>query len=222
MSRTHDDDYTRIERRLIQGQEARVRADPRAIHVEWRPGRPVYHGVRVGDRIKDADADVESIRIDEWTVREMTPERVVGEHVRTGERREWDRRELETGLVIGRYATNLSAFELVTALPVGSWDAAETGDGAGDGLYHGRPYVTAVAYGNNGEKYGRRYWRGERGAESRLEPWNEDPKARALDPSIRTLLDETIRRALSNDGYEVPAWPADGSAPSDAKSRRAD
>jgi hypothetical protein len=221
VSRTHGDDSTRIERRPIQGREARVRLDPRAIHVEWRPGRPVYYGVRVGDRIKDADADVESIRIDEWTVREITSERVVGEHVRTGERREWDRRELETGLVIGRYATNLSAFELVTALPVGSWDAADEGD-ADDGLYHGRPYVSVVAYGNNGEKYGRRYWRGERGAESHLEPWNEDVKARELAPSVGASLDETVRRALSDDGYEVPPWPDEETARTDAGARRVD
>jgi hypothetical protein len=218
------DDYTRIERRPIQGREVRVGLDPDEIRVEWRPGRAAYYGVRVGDRVKDADADVESVRIDEWEVREVTPERVVGEHVRTGERHEWDRRELETGLVIGRYATNLSTFELVTAIPVGSWDAAEADAEVDDGLYHGRPYVTVVAYGNNGEKYGRRYWRGSRDAESRLEPWNEDLKARELDPTIRAALDETVRTALSDDGYEVPAWPDEGAVRTEAgsRSRRSD
>jgi hypothetical protein len=212
MPRTDGDDYTRIERRPIQGQEARIRLDPDEVHVEWRPGRAAYYGVRVGDRVKDADADVESVRIDEWEVREITPERVVGEHVRSGEVREWGRRELETGLVVGSYATNLSAFELVTAIPVGSWDDAEADADADDGLYHGRPYVTVVAYGNNGRKYGRRYWRGPRGAESRLEPWNEDLAARELPAALRARLDERVRTALAADGYEVPEWSIAGAA----------
>lgn len=201
-STTSSDRYTRIERRTIAGQEARVGTAPDEIRVEWRPGRAVYHRVRAGDLIKDADSDVSSPRIDEWRVTEITDDRVVGEHTKTGESREWDRETLERGLVIGNYATNLSDFELVTAYPVGSW--ADYGTEEGDEYaYHGRPYVTVVAYGDNGQKYGRRYRFVAEGDDTDLELWEEDLKTERIGDALRARLDEVVESALASDGYRV-------------------
>lgn len=201
-STTSSDRYTRIERRTIAGQEARVGTDPEEIRVEWRPGRAVYHRIREGDLIKDADSDVSSPRIDEWRVTEITADRVVGEDTKTGEVREWDREVLERSLVIGNYATNLTDFELVTAYPVGSW--ADYGTDEGDEYaYHGRPYLTVVAYGDNGRKYGRRYRFVEDGNDTDLELWEEDMKTERIAAELRARLDEVIESALIDDGYRL-------------------
>jgi hypothetical protein len=196
------DRYTSIERRTIAGQEARIGTDPDEVRVEWRPGRAVYHRVRVGDLIKNADSDVSSPRIDEWRVTEITAERVVGEDTKTGEEREWDRETLERGLVIGNYATNLTDFELVTAYPVGSWEDYGTEEGD-EYAYHGRPYLTVVAYGDNGEKYGRRYRFVEDGNDTDLELWEEDMKTERIGDEMRARLDEVVESALESDDYRV-------------------
>jgi hypothetical protein len=201
-STTSSDRYSRIERRTIAGQEARIGTEPDELRVEWRPGRAVYHRVRVGDLLKDADADVSSPRIDEWRVTEITPARVVGEDTGTGAVREWDRETLERGLVIGNYATNLTDFELVTAYPVGSWDDYGTDEGD-EYAYHGRPYLTVVAYGDNGQKYGRRYRFVEDGNATDVKLWEEDTKTGRIGEALRTRLDEVIGTALESDGYRV-------------------
>ncbi|WP_224333688.1 hypothetical protein [Haloprofundus halobius] len=183
------DSHTRIERRTIAGQEARVYLSPDEIRVEWRPGRAVYLGVRVGDRIKNADRDVASARIDEWEVEEITPERVVGCSLKTGERREWNREALERGLVVGNYATNLTEFATVLVHEIG--------------VHGGRdPYVTVVVYGDNGEKYGRRYGFVD-GEQRTVEYRDQDPAVDRLVPEMATVFDELVTQALEDDGYTV-------------------
>ncbi|MGM0591542.1 MAG: hypothetical protein ACQETI_07930 [Halobacteriota archaeon] len=202
MGATETDEFTRIERRIIQGREVRIRQHPDEIFVQWRPHRPVYIGVRVGDRIKDADRDVESARIDQWDVIEITPERVVGTHVRTGDERVWDREVLERGFVVGNYSTNLSDFALVTVLPVGTWDDYDEA-ATDDMVYRGPPYVTVATYGNNGEKYGRRYRFVEPGNATALELWTQDRRIERLPDEIRSTLDAVVRAALEDDGYAL-------------------
>lgn len=193
--------YTRIERRIIGGREARVRLDPDQLYLEWRAGRPAYYSVHVGDHIKDAARDLSSPRIREWEVTEITPERVRGTDTRTGVEREWNRKRLETGLVHGNYATNLSSFETVAVHRVGSWaDHRDTEHGRG---YHGVPYVTVIAYGNNGEDYGCRYRFLREGDESHVSLRERDLDSERLAPALRTALDEAVRVALEDDGYLV-------------------
>ena len=187
----------RVVHRTIQGRDAVVHADPEEIRVEWGVGRPIYFGVRVGDRIKDADRDVSSPLIDEWSVTEIAPDRVVGVGVDTGERREWDRETLERALAIGNYATNLSAFERVAAHRVGS------APGNQSNLPHA-PYVTVIAYGNNGERYGRRY-RFVDDDERQVTVRDEDAVIGRLPADLRAMLDDRIREILGEDGYELVA-----------------
>lgn len=201
MDSSPTDKYTRIERRIYGGREARVRLDPDEIHVSWHAGQPACYGVRVGDHVKDADRDVSSPRIAEWEVTEITPERVVGEHVESGERKEWERATLERGLVGGNYATNLSEFETVAVHRVGSWsDHDDRDDGRG---YHGRPYVTVVVYGNNGEDYGRRYRFVEDGNETDVELREQDVSVERLPDELRERFDEVVRETLEAEEYVV-------------------
>ena len=191
-----------VERRTVQGHVALVARYPDHVSVEWRPTHPVYFGVHVGDRLKDADADVSSPRIDEWEVTEITPELVVGEHVRTGDRREFDRRRVEQGLIVGNHATNLSGFARVVAHAVGSWETydpdAETGT-----VYRGHPYVTVVAYGNNGQTYGLRYRYTEPGTSESVTLWEEDVAVGNLDADLRAQLAVSVEAALTAEGYAV-------------------
>lgn len=196
------DRYTGVERRVVQGEEALIRAIPDEVYVEWRPGRPVYFGVRVGDRLKDADRDVESARIREWEVREITPERVVAAAVDTGESREWGRRELEQALVLQQLATNLSAFATVAVHEIGR-GAATDPEEQDAGRTPRRPYVIVLAYGNNGERYSRRYRFVESDDARTLEPWDEDLSIGRLSAEVRATLDERVREALVADGYRV-------------------
>jgi hypothetical protein len=171
--------------------------DPVEIYIEWRPGRPVYFGVKVGDRIKDADRDVESVHITEWEVVEITPEQVVGENQKTGERIEWERDELEQGLVLHRYATNLSEFATVVVHPIGSWEEYEADDISRE------PFVNVLVFGNNGEKYGRRYRFVEPGETPRVELSDQDASIDRLSSDLQRRLDERVHEALEEDGYTV-------------------
>lgn len=201
MSATPGDRHTNVEYRTIQGRETRVRTIPDEIYVEWRPGRPVYFGVRVGDQIKDADRDVESAHITEWEVVEITPETVVGVNQKTGERTEWDRRELEQGLVTRQYATNLSDFATLIVHPVGNWETYEAA--ADEDKPTREPSVNVVVFGNNGERYGRRYRFVEPGETARIELLDQDASIERLAPELQRRLDDTVLQALDEDGYTV-------------------
>jgi hypothetical protein len=206
-------DEFRVEQRTIQGRTALVHRHPDRVFVEWQAGQPATFGVRVGDRLKDADADVSSPGIDEWTVTEISPDRLVGEHVRTGERREFDRERVERGLVVGNYATNLTTFVRVATHAVGRPADEVVGDGADDAGHgviegadatdRGRPHVTVVAYGDNGRKYGLRYRYVGGGDGERLTPWDESPPTRALDADRRAELFAAVEAALRADGYRL-------------------
>ncbi|WP_152039845.1 hypothetical protein [Salinigranum salinum] len=198
--RSSPDDEFSIGRETIQGREALVHRHPDRLYVEWRAGQPVYYGVSVGDRLKDADSDVSSPRITEWTVTEITPDRIVGEAIKTGDRREFDRERVERGLVVGNYATNLSDFARVAVHAVGDWDAydPDTTDGT---VYRGRPYVTVVAYGNNGRKYGLRYRYVTDGDDETLTLWEEDVVVGALDAEPRRRLFDAVEATLAAEGY---------------------
>jgi hypothetical protein len=204
---TDPDGEFSVDRWTVQGHEALVVRRPDRVSVEWRPTHPRYFGVGVGDRLKDADADVSSPRIDEWEVTEITPDLVVGEHVGTGTRREFDRQRVERGLVVGNYATNLSDFARVVVHPVGSWETydadADTDADAAGVVYRGTPYLTVVAHGNNGETYGLRYRYTDAGDPDSVTLWEEDVSVGGLDASLRTRLTTAVEAALTAEGYTV-------------------
>jgi hypothetical protein len=135
-------------------------------------------------------------------VTEITPDRVVGERIDTGERREFDRERVERGLVVGNYATDLSAFPRVTAHAVGSWEAYDPDYDDGT-TYRGRPYVTVVAYGNNGQAYGLRYRHVDEDAPEHVSLWKEEVAVGALDAVGRERLFDAVETALEVEGYVI-------------------
>ncbi|WP_267640576.1 hypothetical protein [Haloarchaeobius amylolyticus] len=192
-----------IETRTILGQPAHVWQSPDEVFIEWRPTRPAYFHVAEGDVVKDADRDVESPLIKQWTVTDITPETVVAERVDDGEVdiREWDRAEFERKLVTQTYATNLTDFERVTVHQFGRWglDAVEHAEHT----YVGDPYVMVLAYGNNGEKYGRRYHFVSREDDENVTLWRQDLAVSKLPAALATKLDQRVTTALEAEGYRV-------------------
>lgn len=192
--------------RRFQGFDARFGTDPAEIHIELRLGSPSYIHVRVGDLLQGGDAFhrdriYESPRLATWEVMEITPEEVVATHVTSGEEVTMARDEVERGLAVGRYSTNLTDFEWISVYQVGRW--ADYEDGADTGTqYTGRPYVSVVAYGDNGRKYGRRY-RFTEPDSSELVLWKEDRPARGFTPEVAARLDERVRSALRGEGYTI-------------------
>lgn len=198
-----DDDDTEFERWTIQSKAALVGQQPNRIEIEWRRLQPRYFGLRIGDRLKNADADVSSPRIDEWVVTDITPTEVVGDHATTGEPRTFDREAVERGLVIGRYATDLSAFPRVAVHAVGSWDSYDPEADGTDVAYRGRPYVTVVAHGNNGRTYGLRYRYTDDDADAPVTRWEADVPVEALDDALRSRLTTAVETALGDAGHRV-------------------
>lgn len=194
---------TDFERWTIQGNEALVSRDPNRVTIEWRRIQPLHYEVRLGDRLKNADADVSSPRIDEWVVTDITPTEVVGDHATSGDSRRFDRADVERGLVIGRYATDLSAFPRVAVHTVGNWDVYDPEADDTDVVYRGRPYVTVVAHGNNGRTYGLRYRFTDGRADAPVTLWETDVSVDALDESLRARLSTAVEAALGDAGHAV-------------------
>lgn len=197
-----DEPAVDIERRSIQGHEALVYGYEDEIFVEWHGARASLFGVRAGDVLKDADADISSPRIAEWVVTDITPRDVVGEEQRTGETRTFDRDRVERGLVVGNFATNLSDFARATVHAVGSWDTYDPASDTDSVVYRGQPYLTVVALGNNGRTYGLRYQYVVPEANA-VTLWEEDTEVAALDDSLRDRLFSVVKTALSTAGYDV-------------------
>lgn len=200
--------------RRFESLDARFGTDPDEIYIEVRLGSPAYIHVREGQYLQEGDAfhrdqlGMDSPVLDTWEVVDVTSERVVGRDLDTGERVEWSREEVEKGLAIGRYSTNLTDFEWVSVYQVGSWDEYDPDEDSGS-RYTGRPYVAVVAYGDNGLKYGRRYRLVEPDS-SDVVLWKQDVPRGGFSDEVAERLDERVRQALRAEGYE-----GDESSPAD-------
>lgn len=180
---------------------------PEEILITVRRGRPMYVRVSVGEYIQEGDAFHRErmsggSHLPTWEVTEITASTVLGRELATDAEKRWDRDELERGLVVGRYSTNLTDFERISVLQTGQWSHYDESREATDRRYNSRPDVTVVAYGDNGERYGRRY-RFVEGSDSRLELWSEDARIDRFSDEVRTRLDERTSTELEVDGYEL-------------------
>lgn len=192
----------------IKGIDARFGTDPDELRIELRMGSPSYIHLKVGDYLQEGDAfhreqlGLTPPTLDTWEVIEITPELVVGRDIDTGEEVAWDRAQVETGLAIGEYSTNLTDFEWISVYQVGDWDDYDPDEEDSGTRYTGRPYVSVVAYGDNGLKYGRRY-RFVEPESTELTLWKADRPLRGFPEEVEARLDERVRAALESDGYVV-------------------
>lgn len=192
----------------FESLDARFGTEPDEIHVELRVGSPAYVRLRPGKYLQEGDAfrrdqlGMDSPVLGTWEVREITPERVVGTDPQDGSETEWSREEVEKGLAVGRYSTNLTDFERVSTYEVGSWDEFDPDDDDDGPRYTGRPYVAVVAYGDNGLKYGRRYRYADRDS-TELVLWTRDVPRSGFPDGVAERLDRRVHDALEAEGYEV-------------------
>lgn len=199
----------------------------RPAYVRLRPGEFLQEG----DSFHREQLGLSSPTLETWEVTTIADDEVAGEVLDTREPVAWDREHVERGLAIGEYSTNLTDFEAVSVVQTGRWrdfggsggggdDGSDDGDGSGDGdgdgsgdgdagsddgggyRYTDRPYVTVIAYGDNGLKYGRRYeFAGDEG--SQLELWTQDEAIEGFADSVAERFERRVRAALAADGYAV-------------------
>lgn len=191
----------------FEGFDARFGTDPEEIYIELQTGSPAYIHVREGDYLQEGDVfhrerAGDSPRLATWEVVEITPEHVTGRDLDTGETVTMDREAVEKGLAVGRYSTNLTDFEWISVYQVGRWANYDEDDRESGTRYTGRPYVSVVAYGDNGRKYGRRY-RFVSPESKKLYLWKEDKPLGGFRDEVADRLDRRVRDALEAEGYAV-------------------
>lgn len=208
MSGKHETTETTSTTKRFEGLDARFGTDPNEIYVEVRVGSPAYVRLRAGDYLQEGDAfhrdeiGIESPTLKTWEVTEITPDTVVGRDLDDGDEMTWEREDIEKGLAIGRYSTNVTDFERVSVYQAGSWaDHDPDADDSGT-RYTGQPYVSVVAYGDNGRKYGRRY-RFVEPESDELELWKEDEPRNGFSEDVAERLDRHVRDALEAEGYTL-------------------
>lgn len=212
---TEEQSTTTTTTKRFESFDARFGTDPKEIHIELRMGSHAYIRLREGDYLQEGDAfhreqlGVNSPTLDTWEVIDITPEIVVGRDLATGDEVAMDREGVEKGLAVGRYSTNLTDFEWVSVYQVGDWDDYDPEDDDSGTRYTGQPYVSVVAYGDNGLKYGRRY-RFVEPESDRLYLWKEDGPLRRFSDEVADRLDRRVRTALEAEGYTVTEQEVDG------------
>lgn len=190
----------------FEGLDARFGTAPDEIYVVLRAGRPAYVRLRPGKFLQEGDSfhreelGLSSPTLETWEVTEITDDEVAGEVLDSREPVEWGREHVERGLAIGEYSTNLTDFEAVSVVQTGRW--RDYGGEGGGYRYTDRPYVTVIAYGDNGLKYGRRYeFVDDEAAE--LELRTQDEAIEAFAEPVAERFERQVRAALEADGYTV-------------------
>ena len=86
-----------------------------------------------------------------WRIESITSGTVTGTDTETGETREWDREQLIQRLGAREFSAELTTFDRVSVTKVEEW----SGRHFVEDIEEVKPYVIAIAYGNNGEKFAR-------------------------------------------------------------------
>lgn len=195
-----NDEYPRkvIEARTIDGIDALVNTDPGEIFIDLPASNPRYIRVQEGDRIQEGDvstrttAEMAGPLLTHWVIESITAESVAGTNTDTGEAREWDREQLIQRLGTGEYSAELTTFDRVSITEVEEWDVKRS---AGESEEM-NPYVIAIAYGNNGEKFTQLYAATEAGDWDTLEVVQQDRHVQNFSNELRKHFDDAIRKAL--------------------------
>lgn len=186
--------------RTIEGVEALVGTESDEIFIEIRADTPQYVRVREGDLVQEGDVrsetpgDLESASLEKWTVESIGAETVVGTNRTTGDRREWEREELERKLASGGLSTNLSGFERANV-------AGAENDSPTEKSRNGS--ITVAVYGDDGRTFTRTYRPDEAGDGRNLELVGPDERTDNFDPELRAEFDRTVAEALEAEGYAV-------------------
>ncbi|WP_254544129.1 hypothetical protein [Halomarina pelagica] len=187
-----------VELRTIDGIDVLVNTDPREIFIDLSTSNPRYIRVQEGDRIQEGDvstrtpAEMAGPLLTNWRIESVATETVTGADVDTGETREWDREQLVQRLVAGEFSAELTTFDRVSVTEIEEWRASHPVDSTEEV----KPYVIAVAYGNNGEKFTQLYAATEAGDWDSLEVVQQDPRIQNFNEELRKRFDDAVERTL--------------------------
>ena len=195
---TNEHSKRTVEGQTIDGVDALVSTDPGEIFIDLPASNPRYIRVQEGDRIQEGDvgtqttAEMAGPRLTHWVIESITAETVTGTDTETGETEEWDRGYLTQRLGAGEFSAELTTFDRVSVTEIEEWRERHSTEGSEEV----KPYVIAIAYGNNGEKFTQLYAATETGDWDSLEVVQQDTHVQSFNEELRKKLDDAIREAL--------------------------
>ncbi|WP_440009858.1 hypothetical protein [Halomicrococcus sp. SG-WS-1] len=187
-----------LEVRTIDGVDTLVNTDAGEIFIDLPASNPRYIRVQEGDRIQEGDvstkttAEMAASGLTNWTIESITPETVTGTDIDSGETREWDREQLVQRLGGGGFSAELTTFDRVSVTEIEEWRGRHS---AGD-TDEVKPYVVAIAYGNNGEKFTQLYAATETGNWDSLEMVQQDGHIQNFGDELRQRFDDAVQKTL--------------------------
>lgn len=188
--------------RTVEGTEIMVSTDAEELFLDVPASSPRYIRVGEGDTIQEGDVrsrkeqELASSGLKKWTVEAIGTDTVIGTDRETGERREWDRKSLEKQLVTGGLSTNLTDFERVSVTQTNGRTDPE-GDGPGDAT------VTAIVYGNDGQKFTLTYRFADGDGDRQLEPSSADKQVEKFDDELKERFARAVELGLRSEEYAV-------------------
>ena len=195
---TNEQTKRTVEVQTIDGVDALVSTDPGEIFIDLPASNPRYIRVQEGDRIQEGDVGTQTTaqmagpRLTHWVIESITEETVTGTDTETGETEEWDRDYLTQRLSAGEFSAELTTFDRVSVTEIEEWGGRRPTEEPEEE----RPYVIAIAYGNNGEQFTQLYAATETGNWDSLEVVKQDTRVQEFDEELRKKLGDAIRRAL--------------------------
>ena len=188
--------------RTIEGTEVMVSTDAGELFLDVPASSPRYVRVGEGDTVQEGDVrsrneqELASSGLEKWTIEAIGTDTVIGTDQKSGDRREWDRRSLEKQLVTGGLSTNLTDFERVSVTQTDGQNDSE-GDGPGEST------VTAVVYGNDGQKFTLTYRLADGDGDRQLEPASADKQVEKFDDELKERFARAVELGLRSEEYAV-------------------
>ncbi|WP_231182859.1 hypothetical protein [Haladaptatus sp. DYF46] len=127
-----------------------------------------------------------------WSIESITAETVTGTNTETGETREWDRDQLIHRLGAREFSAELTTFDRVSVTEIAEWRERHSVEGTEEE----KPYVVAIAYGNNGEKFTQLYAATELGDWDSLEVVQEETNIQNFSDELRNRFDDAVHETL--------------------------
>ncbi|WP_143423206.1 hypothetical protein [Halegenticoccus soli] len=131
-------------------------------------------------------------RLTKWRIESISTETVTGTNANTGETREWERDWLVQRLGAGEFSAELTTFDRVSVTEIDEWRERHSVEE----IDEVKPYVIAIAYGNNGEKFTSLYAATEAGDWDSLELVQQDESVQNFSGALRERFDEAVHRTL--------------------------
>ena len=190
-----------VETRAIDGIDALVNTNPGEIFIDLPASNPRYIRLQEGDRIQEGDvstrtaAEMAGPLLSHWTIDTITTESVHGTNTQSDTQREWDRENLISRLCAGEFSAELRTFDRVSITEIEDWPGSKR-DNESDMM---RPYIVAVIYGNNGDKFTQLYAATVEGEWDSLQLVQQDTAITDLSNSLQQTIETAVQTALTTE-----------------------